>query len=69
MVLDQGVVLEQGSHEELMAAGGAYRGMWEMQAARAALGSVSEDEEAAGVAGEGGPLGSVEEQQRVALLN
>jgi hypothetical protein len=69
VVLDQGCVLEQGSHEQLMAAGGVYRDMWQMQAARAALGSVSEDEEAEGSPEAAGPLGSVEEQQRVALLN
>jgi ATP-binding cassette subfamily B protein len=32
LVLDRGVLEEQGTHAELMAAGGAYRKMWEKQA-------------------------------------
>ncbi len=33
-VLEQGRVLEQGTHEELMAAGGRYRDMFTLQASR-----------------------------------
>jgi len=41
-VLEQGRVLEQGSHDELMAAGGRYRDMFTLQASRF---DVSVDEE------------------------
>ena len=34
MVLDQGEVVEIGSHDELMAAGGLYHDLFELQAAR-----------------------------------
>jgi ATP-binding cassette subfamily B protein len=33
-VLEQGRVIELGTHEELMAAGGRYRTMFELQASR-----------------------------------
>ena len=33
-VLDRGRVVELGSHDELMAAGGRYRTMFDLQAAR-----------------------------------
>jgi ATP-binding cassette subfamily B protein len=32
VVLDHGRVLESGSHEQLMAAGGTYRELYELQA-------------------------------------
>ena len=34
LVLDQGEVVETGSHDELMAAGGLYHDLFELQAAR-----------------------------------
>lgn len=34
VVIDQGEVVEEGSHDELMAAGGQYRTMFDLQAAR-----------------------------------
>jgi len=43
-VLERGRVVELGSHEELMAAGGRYRTMFELQASR--FGAESGDEEA-----------------------
>jgi subfamily B ATP-binding cassette protein MsbA len=30
-VMDQGVVVEQGSHQELLAQGGAYASLYQMQ--------------------------------------
>jgi ABC-type multidrug transport system ATPase subunit len=36
VVLEEGRVREQGTHDELMALGGAYRAMWELQARAAA---------------------------------
>ena len=47
-VLDQGRITELGSHDELLAAGGSYAGMFTMQAARFA---------AAGHRGRRGPAG------------
>jgi ABC-type multidrug transport system fused ATPase/permease subunit len=41
-VLEHGRVIELGTHDELMAAGGRYRTMFDLQAARFAAG---EDEE------------------------
>jgi ATP-binding cassette subfamily B protein len=50
IVLDQGVIVERGTHHQLLAAGGLYAGMWnrqrEAQAAREKLAAVA-DEEAA----------------------
>jgi ABC-type multidrug transport system fused ATPase/permease subunit len=46
-VLERGRVVELGTHDELMAAGGRYRTMFDLQASR--FGSVGEDEEAEGV--------------------
>jgi subfamily B ATP-binding cassette protein MsbA len=31
VVMDQGVVVEQGSHQELLAQGGAYASLYKMQ--------------------------------------
>ena len=33
IVLKEGEVVEQGTHEELIKAGGLYHGMWQQQAA------------------------------------
>jgi ABC-type multidrug transport system fused ATPase/permease subunit len=44
-VVEQGRVIELGSHDELMALGGRYRTMFDLQAAR--FGEESDDEEAA----------------------
>ena len=30
-MLDRGRIVEQGTHDELLAAGGVYREMWELQ--------------------------------------
>ncbi|KAI8464686.1 MAG: ATP-binding cassette superfamily [Monoraphidium minutum] len=38
VVLSDGRVAEEGTHEELMASGGVYKNMWDMQAAEAARG-------------------------------
>ena len=43
-VLEHGRVIELGTHEELMAAGGRYRTMFELQASR-----FGEEEEGAGL--------------------
>jgi ABC-type multidrug transport system fused ATPase/permease subunit len=45
-VLEQGRVVELGSHDELMARGGRYHTMFELQARRFALGQEDEEEEA-----------------------
>jgi ABC-type multidrug transport system fused ATPase/permease subunit len=44
-VLEHGRVIELGSHDELMAAGGRYHTMFELQAQRFATGQVEEGEE------------------------
>jgi len=44
-VLEKGRVVELGSHEELMALGGRYRTMFDLQAARFAAGLPEEEEE------------------------
>jgi ABC-type multidrug transport system fused ATPase/permease subunit len=44
-VLEQGRVIELGSHDELMALGGRYRTMFELQAQRFATGGAEEGEE------------------------
>ncbi|MBV8086101.1 MAG: ATP-binding cassette domain-containing protein, partial [Chloroflexi bacterium] len=43
-VLEQGSVVELGSHDELMALGGRYRTMFELQAQRFASGEADEEE-------------------------
>eukprot|EP00882_Tetradesmus_deserticola_P028279 GHRQ01031499.1.p1 GENE.GHRQ01031499.1~~GHRQ01031499.1.p1 ORF type:complete len:161 (+),score=69.01 GHRQ01031499.1:756-1238(+) len=54
LVLSEGRLVEQGSHAQLLAAGGVYKDMWVRQAAEGSSGNaeVSTDEEAA----EGEPL-------------
>jgi ABC-type multidrug transport system fused ATPase/permease subunit len=37
LVLDGGEIVEEGSHAELMGAGGRYRELWEASAARREL--------------------------------
>ena len=44
VVIEHGEVVEEGSHDELMAAGGRYRTMFDLQAARFALGLSDDDE-------------------------
>ena len=44
-VLEHGRVVELGSHDELMALGGRYRTMFDLQAQRFAAGVPDEDEE------------------------
>jgi ATP-binding cassette subfamily B protein len=44
-VLEHGRVIELGTHDELMAQGGRYRTMFELQAQRFALGGADEGEE------------------------
>ena len=44
-VLEHGRVVELGSHDELMAAGGSYRTMFDLQAQRFAAGAVVSDED------------------------
>lgn len=51
-VLEGGRVVELGTHDELMAAGGRYRTMFELQASRFAAGESEEDGDDAG---DGGP--------------
>jgi hypothetical protein len=79
VVLDQGRVVEQGTHEQLLAAGHVYKGMWELQEARAAAraaagsnsGSEGSDGEASG-SEEGEEVQAVgrqqQQQQQLALL-
>ena len=43
MVLDQGEVVEMGSHDELMAAGGLYHDLFELQAERYGLTTLTRD--------------------------
>jgi hypothetical protein len=50
-VLEQGRVIELGTHEELMAAGGRYHTMFELQASRFGTGE-------GGAGGDGGAGGS-----------
>jgi ABC-type multidrug transport system fused ATPase/permease subunit len=47
-VLERGRVVELGSHDELMALGGRYRTMFDLQAARFAAGLPEEDDEEGG---------------------
>ena len=42
VVLDQGRIVEQGTHAGLLASGGVYAGLWQRQVAGAALAGVSE---------------------------
>jgi len=44
-VLEHGRVIELGTHDELMTAGGRYRTMFDLQAKRFALGTAEEGEE------------------------
>jgi len=48
IVLDQGMIVERGTHQRLLAAGGLYASMWnrqrEAEAARERLALVAEDE-------------------------
>jgi ATP-binding cassette, subfamily B, bacterial len=59
VVIDRGEVVEEGSHDELMASGGRYKTMFELQAARfdEGLGDLEEVEES----GELDPVGAMEE--------
>jgi hypothetical protein len=50
-VLEAGCVVELGSHDELMAAGGRYRTMFDLQAARFAAGTEEEEGRALDVLG------------------
>ena len=45
VVIEHGEVVEQGTHEELMALDGRYRTMFDLQAARFALGLDAEESE------------------------
>ena len=45
VVIEHGEVVEQGTHAELMAAGGRYRTMFDLQAARFAAGLEEDDDE------------------------
>ena len=45
-VVEHGRVVELGSHDELMAAGGRYRTMFDLQAQRFAAGEALDDDEA-----------------------
>jgi ABC-type transport system involved in cytochrome bd biosynthesis fused ATPase/permease subunit len=60
-VLERGKVVEQGSHDELMALGGRYRRMFELQASRFYVEPAEDAVEGAGDDGateEGGPRGA-----------
>jgi ATP-binding cassette, subfamily B, bacterial len=46
VVIERGLVVEEGSHDELMAAGGRYKTMFELQAARFAEGLDEIDDDA-----------------------
>ncbi len=42
LVLKAGLIIEEGSHRTLLAAGGAYRTMWDLQHSPAALAAAQE---------------------------